>query len=299
MRKEICRNEDFMKTKQIKREVRNYIVITCSAVIYAAGISLFLDPNNIAPGGLTGIAILLNRIIGIPTGTLILLLNIPLVALGIWKFGWRFILSTFYAIVAISVATDVLAPFDAVTQEPILAALTGGGLVAFALGMIFRCGATTGGVDIVVKLLRRKYPYLRTGSLFMMMDVAVAACSGIVFRDIEVALYAMIAIFVMSYIMDFVLYGGDEAKLIYIISDRPDEIAERILNEVDIGITYLRGEGGYSSQQKKVIMCVTKKQQAPEIEVVVKEEDPRAFMIITSASEIYGEGYKNIFADKI
>lgn len=288
-----------MKTKQIKREVRNYIVITCSAVIYAAGISLFLDPNNIAPGGLTGIAILLNRIIGIPTGTLILLLNIPLVALGIWKFGWRFILSTFYAIVAISVATDVLAPFDAVTQEPILAALTGGGLVAFALGMIFRCGATTGGVDIVVKLLRRKYPYLRTGSLFMMMDVAVAACSGIVFRDIEVALYAMIAIFVMSYIMDFVLYGGDEAKLIYIISDRPDEIAERILNEVDIGITYLRGEGGYSSQQKKVIMCVTKKQQAPEIEVVVKEEDPRAFMIITSASEIYGEGYKNIFADKI
>lgn len=288
-----------MKTKQIRREIRNYIVITCSAVIYAAGISLFLDPNNIAPGGLTGIAILLNRIIGIPTGTLILLLNIPLVALGIWKFGWRFILSTFYAIVAISVATDILAPFDAVTQEPILAALTGGGLVAFALGMIFRCGATTGGVDIVVKLLRRKYPYLRTGSLFMMMDVAVAACSGIVFRDIEVALYAMIAIFVMSYIMDFVLYGGDEAKLIYIISDRPDEIAERILNEVDIGITYLRGEGGYSSQQKKVIMCVTKKQQVPEIEVVVKEEDPRAFMIITSASEIYGEGYKNIFADKI
>ncbi|MBO5093677.1 MAG: YitT family protein [Lachnospiraceae bacterium] len=288
-----------MKTKNIKREIKNYIVITCSAVIYAAGISLFLDPNNIAPGGLTGIAILLNRMIDVPTGTLILLLNIPLVALGIWKFGWRFILSTSYAIVVISAATDLLAPFDAVTREPILAALTGGGLVAFALGMIFRAGATTGGVDIVVKLLRLKYPYLRTGSLFMILDVAVAACSGIVFRDIEIALYAMIAIFVMSYIMDIVLYGGDEAKLIYIISDKPDEIAERILKEVDIGITYLRGEGGYSSQQKKVIMCVTKKQQAPEIEVVVKEEDPRAFMIITSASEIYGEGYKNIFADKI
>lgn len=299
MRKERCRNEGFMKTKQIKRGIGNYIAITCSAVIYAAGISLFLDPNNIAPGGLTGIAILLNRMIGIPTGTLILLLNIPIVAIGIWKFGWRFILSTFYAIVVISVATDVLAPFEALTHEPILAALTGGGLVAFALGMIFRRGATTGGVDIVVKLLRRKYPYLRTGSLFMMMDMTVAACSGVVFRDIEAALYAMIAIFVMSYIMDFVLYGGDEAKLIYIISDRPDEIAERILNEIDIGITYLRGEGGYSSQQKKVIMCVTKKQQAPEIEVVVKEEDPHAFMIITSASEIYGEGYKNIFADKI
>lgn len=288
-----------MKTKHIRREIKNYIVITWSAVIYAVGVSLFLDPNNIAPGGLTGIAILLNRMSGVPTGTLILLLNIPLIALGIWKFGWRFILSTSYAIVVISAVTDALAPFDALTGEPILAALAGGGLTAFALGMIFRCGATTGGVDIVVKLLRLKYPYLRTGSLFMILDVAVAACSGIVFRDIEVALYAMIAIFVMSYIMDFVLYGGDEAKLIYIISDQPDEIAERILKEIDIGITYLRGEGGYSSQQKKVIMCVTKKQQAPEIEVVVKEEDPRAFMIITSASEIYGEGYKNIFADKI
>lgn len=288
-----------MKPKNIKRVIKNYIVITFASIIYAAGVSLFLDPNNLAPGGLTGIAIILNRLIYVPTGTLILLLNIPLILLGMWKFGWRFILSTSYAIVAISIATDLMAPFEAVTHEPILAALAGGGLAAFALGMVFRSGATTGGVDIVVKLLRLKYPYLRTGSLFMIMDVAVAACSAIVFHNIETALYAMIAIFVMSYIMDFVLYGGDEAKLIYIISDKPDEIAERILTEIDLGVTYLQGEGGYSSQKKKVIMCVTKKQQAPGIEVVVKEEDPHAFMIITSASEIYGEGYKNIFAEKI
>lgn len=230
---------------------------------------------------------------------LILLLNVPLILLGIWKFGWKFILSTFYAIFAISIATDILAPMGAVTGDPLLAAVAGGTLVAVALGMVFRTGATTGGMDIVIKVLRIRYPHMRTGSLFLITDVMIASLSGLVFGNVDVVLYALIAVFVMSAVMDRVLYGTDEAKLIYIISDSPDQIAQRILGEIDIGVTYLQGKGAYSSQNKKVIMCVTKKQQAPGIESIIKEEDPRAFMIISSASEIYGEGYKNIFADKI
>jgi uncharacterized membrane-anchored protein YitT (DUF2179 family) len=274
-------------------------MITLAAGIYAAGVSLFLDPNNLAPGGITGIAILINRLTGIGTGMLILLLNVPLILLGIWKFGWKFILSTFYAIFAISIATDILAPMGAVTGDPLLAAVAGGTLVAVALGMVFRTGATTGGMDIVIKVLRIRYPHMRTGSLFLITDVMIASLSGLVFGNVDVVLYALIAVFVMSAVMDRVLYGTDEAKLIYIISDSPDQIAQRILGEIDIGVTYLQGKGAYSSQNKKVIMCVTKKQQAPGIESIIKEEDPRAFMIISSASEIYGEGYKNIFADKI
>lgn len=274
-------------------------MITLAAGIYAAGVSLFLDPNNLAPGGITGIAILINRLTGIGTGMLILLLNVPLILLGIWKFGWKFILSTFYAIFAISIATDILAPMGAVTGDPLLAAVAGGTLVALALGMVFRTGATTGGMDIVIKVLRIRYPHMRTGSLFLITDVMIASLSGLVFGNVDVVLYALIAVFVMSAVMDRVLYGTDEAKLIYIISDSPDQIAQRILGEIDIGVTYLQGKGAYSSQNKKVIMCVTKKQQAPGIESIIKEEDPRAFMIISSASEIYGEGYKNIFADKI
>ncbi len=288
-----------MGKKSVGKNIWKYIVITVAAIIYAAGVSLFLDPNNLAPGGVTGIAIILNRLILVKTGSLILILNIPLILLGIWKFGCRFIISTSYAILVVSIATDVLSPIGAMTNDRLLAAVVGGVLVAIGLGLIFQMGATTGGMDIIVKVLRLKYPHMRTSSLFMMTDVTITVCSGFVFGDLDVVLYALIAVFVMSKTMDMVLYGTDEAKLIYIISDKPAEIADRILNEIDLGVTYLRGEGAYSSQNKKVIMCVTKKQQAPRIEEVVKEEDPRAFMIVTSASEIYGEGYKSIFAEKI
>lgn len=288
-----------MEQRSLMRKIGNYGIITAAAVLYAAGISLFLDPNNLAPGGVTGISIILNRLIGVKTGTMIFVLNIPLLLLGAWKFGRRFIVSTCYAVFMVSAATDLLAPYGAATSDLLLAAVAGGGLVAIALGLIFRAGATTGGTDILVKLLRLKYPHIKTGALFLMSDVVIAACSGLVFGNLDIILYALIAVFVMSKVMDLVLYGMDEAKLLYIISEMPQQITERILKEVDIGVTYLQGEGAYSSQNKKVIMCVTKKQQAPRIEEIVKEEDPHAFMIVTSASEIYGEGYKNIFADKI
>lgn len=283
----------------MKRKIQDYSMITVSSVIYAVGISLFLDPNNLAPGGVTGIAIIINRLCGLPTGTLILLLNVPLLFIGIWKFGWRFLLSTSYAILLISLVTDLIAPIGAATRDPLLASVIGGALSAVALGLIFRAGATTGGTDIVVRLLRIRYPHLRTSTLFLLTDLLIAGCSGFVFGDIDVVLYAVIAIFIMSFVMDMVLYGMDEAKLLYIISDRPEDIAGRLLREIDIGVTYLEGEGAYSNQNKKVILCVTKKQQAPRIEVVVKEEDPHAFMIITRASEIYGEGYKSIFSDRL
>ena len=187
-----------MDRKRIRRKVQSYLMITLASLAYAAGISLFLDPNDLAPGGITGIAILIGRLTGAGTGMLILLLNIPLLILGVWKFGWKFILSTFYAIFAISVATDVLAPVGALTREPMLAAVAGGTLVAAALGVVFRAGATTGGMDIVIKVLRLKFPHMRTGSLFMITDVMIASLSGFVFGNLEVVLFALIAIFVMS-----------------------------------------------------------------------------------------------------
>jgi len=288
-----------MGAKKIRRQVRNYIAITVAATVYAAGISLFLDPNNVAPGGVTGISILLSHVTGLSTGMLIMVLNIPMILLGMWKFGWRFIVSTFYTLFVISVATDLLKPLGGLTRDPMLAAIAGGTLTAAALGVVFRAGATTGGMDIVIKVLRLKYPHMRTGSLFLITDVIIASCSLFVFGKVDTVLHALIAVFLMSGVLDVVLYGRDEAKLIYIISDRPGEIADRLLGEADVGVTYLEGRGGYSSQDKRVIMCVTKKQRAPGIEVIVKEEDPHAFMIVTSASEIYGEGYKNIFAEKI
>lgn len=276
-----------------------YMEITVAAVFYGAGVSLFLDPNNLAPGGVTGISVILNRLCGIETGTLYFLLNIPIVLLGIWKFGFRFLVSTVYAILATSFFTNLFAGYGTVTNEPLLAALAGSVLVAVGIGIIFRAGATTGGTDILIKILRLKYKHIRTGVLFFLTDFVIVCCSGFVFRNFNTAIYALIAVVVNGRVLDIVLYGPDEAKLIYIISSKPEQIAERLLEEVESGVTYLNGEGGYSNEQKKVIMCVTKKQQAPRLEEIVKQEDGSAFLIVTSANEIYGEGYKNLFSEKL
>ncbi len=282
-----------------KQMIRRYVVITFAAILYGIGIGCFLDPNNLAPGGITGISVIINRFTPIPTGTLYLLFNIPILLIGAWKFGVKFLIPTFYAIVLVSFFTNRLAVYGPITDEPLLAAIAGSGCVATGIGMIFRVGGTTGGLDIIVKILRTKYKHIKTGNLFFLIDCIIVCCSGLVFRNFNVAMYALITVILNGRILDFVLYGSDEAKLLYIISDKPEQIGARLLQEVDNGVTYLEGEGGYSSERKKILMCVTRKQQAPKVEEIVKEEDGNAFLIITSANEIYGQGYKNIYSEKL
>lgn len=287
------------KTKKVLRRVKNYVMITVAAFIYSTAISLFVDPNNIAPGGITGVAILLSRFIPLPVGTLNLLLNIPIVLLGLWKFGFRFIVSTMYALTMITIFTNHLAQFGAVTDDLLIASVIGGCLIATGLAMIFKAGATTGGTDIIVKVLRLKWRHIKTNVLFLALDLIVIFASWIVFRDMTVAFYAGITVAVNSVVMDYWLYGSDEAKLIYIISENPEKIKKRFLEELDITATIMNGKGAYSGDDRKVFMIVVRKQVAPKVEEVVKEEDSRAFMIVSSASEIFGEGYKDIRRDRI
>ncbi len=290
---------NMVKHKGRNQNIRNYLLITAASVVYSAAVSLFLDPNSLAPGGVTGIAIILNRLIPVETGTLILLINIPILLLGAWKFGLRFILSTIYSTVLISLFTNLLSGIEPLTRDPLLAALVGGSLTAVGIGWVFKAGATTGGTDIIVKLLRRKMPHLKTSRLFLAVDAVIVIASAFVFRDIDVALYAGLTVTVISLVMDLVLYGRDEAKLVFIISDNSERITKRFLEELDIGVTYIQGTGAFSGREKQVILCAVKKAMAPKAEVIVKEEDPQAFMIITSATEIYGEGYKSYFSEKI
>jgi len=291
--------QEYEGKKTIKRQISDYAAITIATVIYAAGVSLFIDPASLAPGGLTGIAIIVSHLSGIETGTLIFLLNVPIMLLGLWKFGWKFMLSTLYCVLLTSVFTNLLAPFGAATDDILLAAIAGGTLTAVSIGVVFKCGATTGGTDIIIKLLRRRFPHLRTGALFMLTDVCIVSISAFVFRNLNAALYAAIAVAITSVVLDLVLYGKDSAKMIYIISDRSEEITRRILKELDIGVTYMNGVGAYSGKEKKVIFCVMRKALAPKAEQIVKEEDPDAFMIISSATEIFGEGYKSYFSERL
>lgn len=285
--------------KSARRRVVDYLSITVASLIYAGAVSLFLDPNSLAPGGVTGISIILNRLTSLETGTWMLLINIPILAIGTWKFGLRFILSTMYCTALTSLFTNYLTPYGPVTTDPLLATLAGGVLMAVSLGMVFKAGATTGGTDIIVKLLRLRFPHLKTSYLFLITDALIVAISAFVFRNIDVALYAGLVVVVNSLLLDVVLYGRDGAKMFFIISDCPEQIVGRLLEELDIGATYISGSGAYSGKEKKVIMCVVKKQLSPKAEEVVRQEDPRVFLIITSATEIFGEGYKSIFSEKI
>lgn len=286
-------------TKSIIKGIRNYALISVAAVIYAIAISMFLNPNNIAPGGITGVAILINRFTKIPVGTLNLILNIPIVLLGLWKFGFRFIISTLYALGLIAVLTNKFASYGAITNDLLIASVLGGCLVAIALAMIFKAGATSGGTDIIIKILRLKWKHIKTNVFFLIMDSMVILASWIVFRDMTVAFYGGVAVVISSKVMDYWLYGSDEAKLIYIISTQPEKIKQRIMDELEITATVIQAKGAYSGDEREVLMTVMRKQMAPRAEEIVKEEDKHAFMIVSSASEIFGEGYKDIMRDGI
>ena len=279
--------------------IKRYFYIAVACMVYGAGISLFIDPNNLAPGGLTGLSVMVNRILPIETGTLYLIFNIPIIFLAIKKFGMKFATSTIYAILLVSVATNFFSGFSPVTEEPVLGAFFGGILIAVGMGYVFRNHATTGGVDIIIKCLRKKFPHLKTGTLMLMIDAIIVSTSGIIFGNSESVLYSIIAILSTSYVLDKVLYGHEEARLIYVISDHSKEITERVLKEVYIGVTLLKGSGAYENKEKKIMLCVVKKQMAHKVEEIVRQEDTKAFMIITSASEIYGEGYKSYFGERI
>lgn len=291
--------QEKLERKKAFKVVWDYVIITVFSLTYAVGISLFLDPNNLAPGGVSGISIMLSRITPIPTGTWILVINVPILVLGLWKFGVKFLISTIYCTIVSSAFVNMFSTFAPLTTDKLLAAAAGGTIMAISMGMILKAGATTGGVDIIVKVLRLKYRHLKTGNLYLIMDAVVVALSGIMFRNLETALYAAVAIFVSSVVMDTVLYGKDGAKMIYIISDHPKQITERLLADLDIGVTALQGEGAYSGKEKKVLMCVMRKPLAPKAQQIVKEEDSEAFMIVSDATEIFGEGYKSYFSERL
>ena len=286
-------------SKMIKQMILTFINIILGSLCYSAGIGLFLNPNRIAPGGVMGISMILNYIVGGETGTWFFILNVPIVLFGWYKFGIKFILLSFFSISINSLLTNVFQVIPVVTNDPLLAAIAGSVLVGTGIGWILKAGATTGGIDIFIKALRQKYPAIKTSTFFLTIDMFVVVLSGIVFSDFNVAIYALITVMASGKVLEFVLYGKDEANLIYIVSDMPEKMVTRLLAELRVGVTMLVGQGAYSKKEKNIIMCVIKKRDTPKLEEIIKQEDKEAFLIISSAKEIYGQGYKNIMYEKL
>ena len=284
--------------KDFKLIAQNISFLVVGSILYAAGIALFLDPNQLAPGGVVGIAFIFNRIFSIPTGTIIFLINVPLMLLAWWKLGFKMIVSTMFVTVFSSALVDVMAAFGAISNDLLLSAIFGNSLVAAGMALIFKAGATSGGTDIIVKLIKIKYRHASTGTLFFITDAIVVVSSIFVFQNFEVGMYAVLAMVVFTIVFDKLIYGADGAKMVHIMSDKKDIIAQRIM-ALEIGLTFVKGYGGFTKSEKDVILCVVKKPMLPKVQDIVKEEDPFAFIIVSSATEVLGEGYKSHYSERL
>ncbi len=284
--------------------LKSLLLATLGAMLFALAVVFFYDPSRIAPGGITGFAVIISHLFPVvSTGTVVFVMNIPLLLLAWFRFGKKFVFLTIYATALSSLLMNMLEPFAAqfvpLSDDLIVAALCGAALDALGIGLVYRSGGCTGGTDIIIKFLRQKYRHIRTGSMALIVNAVVVAATFVAFRDFEVTVYSAIAIMVGSTLLDKVLYGGDSAKLIFIISEKHSEITEAFLTKMELGVTLLTGEGAYFKKQTKVIFCAAKKHTFPKIRDIVKECDPNAFMIISSATEIFGEGYKDQFHEEL
>ena len=292
------------KKQKLLHFLQCLVLLTVGASIYGFGIAVFLDPNRLAPGGVSGLSIIINSLVDIGTGVWIFLINIPIMIIGLIVFKFKFLMGTLYATALSSAIIEIIDRgfshlIPDMQDHLLLAAAAGGVLVAIGIGLVFRGGGSTGGFDIIVKLLRRKFRHMKTGVLYLALDVTVITLSAIVFHDVLVAMYAVVTVFTNSTVLDLVLYGKDNAKMVYIVTDHPDAVADRLMKEVETGVTLLHGEGAYTKKNKKVLMCVLHDQQYPMLRDVVKQEDKHAFLIVTKATEIFGEGYKNHYAEEL
>lgn len=273
-----------------------YLAIVVGSLIFAAAFQFFLYPNSIVSGGVTGIAQIINRLTGLPVGVLSIIMNVPLFIIAWRHFGLDFIVSSFVAMTLFSVFVDVFAMLDiVVTDDAMLASVIGGVIKGVGLGMIYYVGSTTGGIDIVVRLARRRYPHINFGTLMLVMDAVIVAAYAVIFKIYDSAMYSLICMFVMSKVVDLVLYGLDNSSICYIISEHSEEIVKEItFGELHRGVTLLSAEGAYSHEKRPVVMCVIKRPQITAIRRLVRLLDPNAFLIVTDAKNVFGKGFDSI-----
>ena len=273
---------------------RDYTWIFLGSVLYSLSFDWFYVPNQLGFGGLTALGMILNHISpAIPIGTAVLVLNIPIFLLG-WKFlGGHTLLSSLFAMAATSVLVDLFAalyPFP--TMDPMLAAVFGGVTLGAALGMIFSRGATTGGTDLIARLLKLPFAWLPMGKLLLVVDLSMLLAVSLAFRSLESAMYGIIALYISTQVMDGVLYGLDRSKVAYIVTETPRPMAAEIDKQLDRGVTFLYGEGSFSGQDRLVLMCAFKQRQIVPLKALVHEMDPNAFIIVCDAHEVLGQGFR-------
>ena len=262
------------------------------STVFALGFALFLQPNDMNPGGISGLAQVVVELTGIGSvGKLSILINLPLFILGGLKIGKRFFAGSLLGMLLSSVLIDAFATIPFPTTEPLIAALYGGVVCGLGLGVVFICGTSTGGSDILVRLLKLRYRNVPIGQISMCFDAIVVVLTGLVFHDVSKALYTGVTVFVCGKVLDAVVYGFDYSKVTLIISTEYEAIAVAIGKELDRGATFLHAEGSYTHSQTKVVLAAVKRQQIAELKELVVKIDPKAFIIVQEAHQVLGDGF--------
>ncbi len=276
-----------------KKEIAHaYFQILLGCVIGAAAYPTFLVPNNIAPGGLTGVATILNYVAGWPVGTVSLILNIPLFLIGYRSMGKIFAFRSLVATALFSVLIDVL-PLKPISEDPLLGTLFGGVVLGIGLGLILRGGATTGGTDMIARMVHRRFSFITVGMFLFALDCAVVLAAAVFIGSTQ-ALYALINIYVSARVIDAVMVGFGGNKACFVMTSSWERVTDRIMDEVGRGVTHLEARGAYTGKSQPVVMCVASRQEVTALKRIVQEEDEKAFMFITEAHEALGEGFSRL-----
>lgn len=283
--------------KAIFSVIRDSLLMLAGALLFAVAVDMFMAPNNVVAGGLTGVSTMLNYLYGLPIGIMTLIINIPLFIWGAIENGKKYLVKTIIGTVLSSLMVDFLADYiPTYTGERTLAALFGGLIMGLGLGLIFYGGGSTGGTDIISKNLRNHFPFLSMGTIIIIAGIFVIVATMIVYRSIESGLYSVIVIFISSKVIDTTIYGlsHDNGEVMFIMSSRYEDISKAIMNDVHRGVTLLDAQGGYTGKETKTIMCAVRPSQVYKVKSIASSIDKSAFIIVTKAGIIDGAGFPAI-----
>lgn len=297
----MTKNAIVQKQNMAKTIAMDLLVDLIAGIAFGISVNVFTAPNHIAPGGVTGFATLMNYIFGVPIGLMSFCINVPLLLIGVRVLGKEFFFRTLKSVVIINFSVDVIVPMMVqgyvYTGEKIMAGLMGGVLMGVCVGSVLQRGSTSGGLDIVGRVVRKKMPQFSIGKIMFAGDFTILVVSMLVYKNIESGLNGLICIFVSSKVVDYLLYGMEKGMMLYVISDKAEEIAREIMSSIVRGATMIQAEGAYSRDPKKVVLCAIKEHQYPEVKKLIKQIDPNAFLMVNDAHDILGSGFNDMNAD--
>ncbi len=283
-----------MNKSIIWQEVRSHIIITVAIIVSAIGWTGFLIPSNMLGGGVTGLATIIYWVTGLPTGISIFALNAILILIAFRSLGRRFALSTIYSVIVTSVVFYILQEYvflAPIIEDRFLSAVLGAGLNGVACAFIFLEGSSTGGTDIIVMMIN-KYRNITLGRLTLFINVAIISCSYFVFRDLELLIYSYVGLMVTSYTMDLTMNGSKQSVQMFIFSQKSDEIADKVGEEIRRGVTMIKGTGWYTKTENNIVMVVVRKTESQRVIRIVKQLDPTAFVSVNTVMGVYGKGFE-------